>query len=90
MKHQTKNSVAMRLDIDQRELASLGNGDVVYIKPVSRQMAKKMYPHLAPFPKGATLFAVYSADGSPLILADSWYDAYCQATEAELIVCSVN
>jgi len=90
MKTEMKNSDATRFNIDQVELASLGNGDVVYIRSVSRRMAKKMYPYLAPFPKSATLFAVYSADGSPLILTDTWHDAFFQATEAELIVCSVN
>jgi hypothetical protein len=48
------------------ELAQLGGGKVAYIKVMTADEAKQMFPAVEGIPAGIDLFALHAADGTPL------------------------
>lgn len=77
--------------MSMKELALLGDGEVAYIKQLDTDSAEQLFPALddAP-PKGIDLFAVLSADGTPLALTDSRHAAIANAIENDLVPVSVH
>jgi hypothetical protein len=53
------------------ELEAWGEGEVAYIKPLSAKDVRELFPQLGGLPEGIDLFAVVSADGTPMALTDS-------------------
>ena len=72
------------------EFAQLGDGEVAYIKQLDSDAAERLFPALADAPKGIDLFAVLSADGSPIALTDSRTAAIANAIENDLVPVSVH
>ena len=72
------------------ELAELGDGEVAYIKQLDIEVAKKLFPALTGALKGIDLYAVLSADGTPLALTDSRHAAIANAIENDLVPLSVH
>ena len=72
------------------EFAQLGDGEVVYIKQLDSKLARKLFPALTGALKGIDLFAVLSADGTPLALTDSRNAAVANAIENDLVPLSVH
>jgi hypothetical protein len=73
-----------------KELALLGDGEVAYIKQVDSDAAERLFPTLADAPEGIDLFAVLSADGTPIALTDSRNAAIANAIENDLVPVSVH
>lgn len=73
-----------------RELANLGGGSVAYIKVMSHDEAKAMFPAVEGLPDGINLYALHAADGTPLALADSRQAAVGQALGNELAIASLH
>jgi hypothetical protein len=93
MNNPGKRTVSERPAITIPELASLGDGQVAYIKIVKPPEAERLYPQaegLEKLPKGMNLFALNAADGTPLALTDSLSAAIGHAIEDELDVASVH
>jgi hypothetical protein len=76
--------------MSQRELAALGGGKVAYIKVLSSDDAKRMYPAIDDLPSGIQLFALQAADGTPIALTDSLQAAMGHAIGDELEIASLN
>lgn len=57
---------------DAKAFSALGNGEVGYIKPICNEAAyiKSFFPEIR-FAHGMELFALYSADGMPLMISAS-------------------
>ena len=72
------------------ELARLGDGQVAYIRQLTSDEAKRMYPAIEGLPTGIELFALHAADGTPIALTDSRQAALGHAEEGELMVSSVH
>jgi len=72
------------------ELARLGSGKVAYIRILSSEEALELYPGVEGLPKGAQLFALNGADGTPIALTDSRQAALGHAVEVELSVTSLH
>ncbi len=70
--------------MSQRELAALGGGKVAYIKALSADEAKELYPAIDDLPSGIQLFALQAADGTPIALTDSLQAAMGHAIGDEL------
>ena len=73
-----------------QELALLGDGEVAYIKQVDPDAAERLFPALDDTPLDIDLFAVLSADGTPIALADSRGAAIANAIENDLVPVSVH
>ena len=72
------------------DLAKLGGGKVAYIKVMSTDEAKELFPAVEGLPAGIDLFALHAADGTPLALTDSRQAAVGHAMGDELEIASVH
>ena len=53
------------------DLAKLGGGKIAYIKVLTSEEAKLMFPAVEGIPAGINLYALHAADGRPIALTDS-------------------
>jgi hypothetical protein len=72
------------------ELAQLGDGKVAYIKVMSHDEAKELFPAVDNLPEGIDLYSLHAADGTPLILTDSRSAAVGHAIGDELEIAAVH
>lgn len=72
------------------ELARLGDGQVAYIKMMSSDQARVMFPTIEGLPRGASVFSLHAADGTPIMLTDSRQAALGHALEDELQIASIH
>ncbi|CAN0407575.1 unnamed protein product [Phaeothamnion confervicola] len=76
--------------MSERELAALGGGQIAYIKVMSSDEAKRVYPSVDDLPSGIQLYALHAADGSPIALTDSLQAAMGHAMGDDLQIASIN
>jgi hypothetical protein len=72
------------------DLAKLGDGQVAYIRMMSSDEAQRMFPTVSGLPDGSNIFALHSADGTPLALTDSRQAAVGHALGDRLRVASIH
>jgi hypothetical protein len=71
-------------------LASLGEGKIAYVKPMSSDEVKRVFPQAPDLAPGLELFALLSASGSPILLTDSHDTAVANAWAHDLQTVSLN
>ncbi len=76
--------------ISQIELARLGGGQVAYIKELTSDEARRIFPAVEGLPKGLDLFSLHAADGTPIALTDTRQAAVSHAMGDELEIASVH
>jgi len=76
--------------ISTYELANLGEGEFAYITEISSADAGRLFAALEGIPEGVMLYALHSADGTPLALTDSLSAAQAQAFEDDLELATVH
>jgi len=76
--------------LSPEEFAHLGDGLVAYVKPMRSEDVAALFPQAPPMMPGIKLFALLSADGSPMMLTDSKDVAIANAWEHELETVSVH
>lgn len=76
--------------MSQIELAHLGEGQVAYIRIMSSDEAARRFPAVEGLPRGATLFALHGADGTPIALTDTRQAALSHAMGDDLEIASVH
>jgi hypothetical protein len=72
------------------EFAKLGGGRVAYIRVLTSDEARHLYPAIKGLPAGIDLYALHAADGSPIALTDSRQAAIGHARGDKLEVASVH
>ena len=72
------------------DLAKLGDGEVAYIRMMTSDEAQRMFPTISGLPDGSNIFALHSADGTPLALTDSRQAAMGHAMGDRLVVASIH
>jgi len=72
------------------EFARLGDGHVAYIRTLDESEAARLFPALSGLPQNIDLYALVSADGTPLTLTDSRNSAIANAIENDLEPVSVH
>ncbi len=72
------------------DLAKLGGGKIAYIRVMTPDEAKAMFPAIEGLPVGINLFALHAADGTPIALTDSRQAAVGHAMGDELDVAAVH
>jgi len=85
-----KERVSMVPIMSMSDLAKLGGGKVAYIRMMTSDEAREMFPAIEGLPAGINLFALHAADGTPLALTDSHQAAVGHALEDELEIASVH
>jgi hypothetical protein len=82
-------AVALRA-ISREALAALGDGKIAYVKRMLSDDITRLYPEAPDLEPGVMFFALFGADGSPILLADSAQAAAATAWEQELETVSVH
>lgn len=78
------------VEVTPQELAALGGGQVAYVKPMLSDDVNRIYPNAPQLEPGMRLFALLSADGSPILVTDSRDAALAGAWEHELATVSLH
>lgn len=73
-----------------QQLAQLGEGEIAYLKQMLSDDIRKTFPQAPQLAPGLQLFALFGADGAPILLADSRAAALANAWENELMTVSVH
>jgi len=84
--NETKQAEAM----SALEFARLGDGEFAYVKRLGPGEAHALFPALKGLPEGIDLYALVSADGTPLSISDSRTSAIANAFEHNLMPVSVH
>ena len=66
------------------ELEAWGEGELAYIKQLKAKDVAELFPQLGGLPEGIDLYAVVSADGTPMVLTDSRVAALENVEESDL------
>lgn len=77
-------------DITLEQLAHLGDGSLAYVKQMRSEDIQLAFPQIGPIEPGLKLFALLSADGSPILLTDSRDAAIANAWEHDLQTVSLH
>ena len=64
--------------------AGLGGGRIAYVRPLTANEAKGLFPQLPPVAPDLELWALLAADGTPIMLADSREAVVLNASENNL------
>lgn len=75
---------------DTAELAELGEGEVAYVKPMSSDEVRRLFPQARDLAPGLDLFALLSASGEPILVADSRDAAVANAWAHDLETVSLH
>lgn len=76
--------------LDEREFASIGEGQIAYVKPMSSDEIRRVFPQAPELAPGLALFALLSASGTPILLTDSHDAAIANAWAHDLRTVSLN
>lgn len=84
------SDTAIVTDLTPQEFAHLGAGAVAYLKAIRSEDAQRLFPNAPQIRPGLQLFALLSADGSPILLTDSKDAAIANAWEHQLETVSLH
>jgi len=72
------------------ELASLGEGQMAYVRPMLSDDVARLFPQAPKIEPGLQLFALLSASGEPILLTDSRDAAVANAWAHDLETVSLH
>ena len=76
--------------ITQADLAHLGEGSVAYLREIGSEELKGKFPGLPEIAPGTTLWALFAANGQPILLSDARDRAIAGAFENDLTPVSIH
>ena len=76
--------------VSTESLATLGEGHIAYVKQIRSEDVPALFPQAPKIAPGLKLFALHSADGTPIMLTDSREAAIANAWSNELQAVSVH
>ena len=74
----------------EADLAHLGEGHVAYLREMDGEELKGKFPGLPEIPADTKLWALFAANGQPILLADARERAIAGAFENELVPVSIH
>lgn len=72
------------------QFASLGGGALAYVRAMKSEDINRLYPQAPQIEPGMTIFALFGADGAPILLADTEEGAVGNALENDLHMVSLH
>jgi hypothetical protein len=90
MTSESSRSETEQTEITPEVLAHLGDGEIAYVKTISSEDARTLFPQLPDIEPGLRLFALHAADGTPIMLTDSREAAIANAMSQKLEMVSVH
>ncbi len=79
-----------RLTVTEAQLAHLGEGQVAYLRKVSSDDLRGRFPGLTNITPGLEVWALFAANGQPILLSDERDRALAGALENELVPVSIH
>ena len=79
-----------RLTMTNSELAHLGEGSVAYLRKVSSDDLRGRFPGLEEIQPGMELWALFAANGQPILLSDARDRALAGARENDLTTVAIH
>jgi hypothetical protein len=76
--------------LSEEAFAVLGGGEIAYVRPISSEEVRALFPQAPALAPGLRLFSLHAADGTPIMLTDSRAAAEANAREQELDTVSVH
>ncbi len=76
--------------LSQSELAHLGNGEVGYIRKMRSEDVSRCFPEAPDVDPALDLWALFAADGTPILLSDNRSSTFFKAQEDELKTVSLH
>ena len=80
----------IEMEKQQEALAQLGDGEIAYVKTIRSEDVHALFPQVPEIEPGLQLFALHSADGTPIMLTDSREAAIANAASQQLEMVSVH
>ena len=84
------DSQTVRQVMPPANFAILGGGKIAYVRPMMSDEAKDLFPGLPPVTPGLKLWALLTADGTPIMLSDSREAVEMNAHEHDLEMVSIH
>ncbi|MDN2566477.1 DUF1150 family protein [Aquibium sp. A9E412] len=79
-----------RITVSPDELAHIGEGVVAYMREIEAEELMGKFPNLPRIEPGTKLWALFAANGQPIMLADARSSALAGAMENDLTTVSVH
>ena len=76
--------------LTNEQLASLGGGQIAYVRPIRSEELSRLIPSAPAVQPGLQLFALLAADGTPIVVTDSRDAAIANAMEHQLSMVSLH
>jgi hypothetical protein len=76
--------------ITVRQLAHIGEGEVGYIRPIKGEDVIRCFPEWADIDPSLELWALFAADGRPILVTDNRSSTFYKAAEDELKTVSLH
>ncbi|WP_337268022.1 DUF1150 family protein [Oryzifoliimicrobium ureilyticus] len=76
--------------LTKAELAGIGNGEVAYIRKIRTEDVSRCFPEAPDIEPGVDLWALFGADGTPILLTDNRSSTFFKAAEDELKTVSLH
>jgi hypothetical protein len=76
--------------ITANDLASIGEGHLAYLRRMSSDDIRARFPSAQSIQPGLDLWALFSADGTPLAVSDDRGSILASATENQLLTVSIH
>jgi len=76
--------------LDVAELATLGLGQMAYVKPLESDEVARLFPQAPKLQPGMRVFALLSASGEPILLTDNHDAAVANAWAHDLTTVSLH
>ncbi|KQZ93561.1 DUF1150 family protein [uncultured Agrobacterium sp.] len=76
--------------LTKSQLAHLGAGEVGYIRKMRAEQVSKCFPEAPELDPGLDLWALFGADGTPILLTDNRSSTFFKAAEDELRTISLH
>ena len=77
-------------DFQPADLAALGEGQIAYVRTIRSDDVGRLFPQAPELSPGLDLFALLSANGTPILLADSREIVVANARAQDLITVSLH
>jgi hypothetical protein len=79
-----------RTSLSENELAHLGEGTVAYVREMESDDLKGRFPGLPEIAAGTRLWALFAANGQPILLSDQRERAIAGAFANDLVTVAVH
>jgi hypothetical protein len=76
--------------LSPEQFANLGGGEVAYLRTMRSEDVNRIFPGTPPIAPGMKIFALFAADGSPILISDSRDAALENAMEHDLVTVALH